>query len=98
MPLKCSQNSVTFAISGRRQRDCRASALCVDDPTAGERPVLPLGLLEDDHHVVRIQARRCREAADEVGKNLALDFDAAAHESKTSIRTKSSVRGTLASG
>src|SRR4030095_4672425 len=77
MSRKCSQNSVTCGIPDWRRRDCRTSVLCVDDPAAGERPVLPLGLLEYDHHVVRMQARRRLQAADDIGENLSLDFDAA---------------------
>src|SRR6266705_2323588 len=62
-----------------RRRDCRTRLLRVDDPAAGERPVLPLRLLEDDHHIVRMQPRRALQRAYDVGDDLSLDFNAAAH-------------------
>src|SRR6266478_6050821 len=66
------------AISRRLQTEPhRASS--VNQSSAAKRPILPQGFLETDHHVFRIQTRTLRQAAKDVGQDLLLHFDAAAH-------------------
>src|ERR1700694_51921 len=59
------------------RKPSRASS--VKESSAAKRPVLPQGFLETDHHVFWIQTRALRQAAKDVGQDLLLHFDAAAH-------------------
>src|SRR5205814_483346 len=73
--LPLAQASQAVRLRGAQPR--RASS--VNDPSAAKRPILPRRFLETDHHVFGIQARALRQAAEDVGQDLLLHLDAAAH-------------------
>src|SRR5437773_11909374 len=74
--MRCGvTRSVAITVSEGQPR-CASG---VNEASAAKRPILPPGFLETDHQVFGIQTRTLRQTAEDVGQDLLLHFDAAAH-------------------